>query len=145
MASSPRSWDVENSAMPAICSGTVDLERLGTIPRLEADSSPGGGPWSLAPLRSGLPCDYVVSKDGRQSVVLVLTGPRSQYVLFFKGDRLLRAQMIGGPWNLEIYGDEFPPRLSQMHEGAGGYLFSFDENTGYYRKDPYPYGSDDEE
>ena len=132
--------------LPWTCRGAVDLS-AGTIvlPRIESDPSQKDGPWSLERLKDGMPCAFAASRDRKTTLALVKTGESSYYVLFFEGERAVKAQAIHGPWALRVpRGSTFPPKLEQLAEGDAGFLYEYDTKSGGYRQKKYPYRSGDE-
>ncbi len=127
--------------LPWTCRGAVDLA-AGTIvlPRIESDPSQKDGPWSLERLKDGMPCSFAASRDRKRTLALVKAGESSYYVLFFEGERAVKAQAIHGPWALTVpRGSAFPPKLEQLAEGNAGFLYEYDTKSGGYRQKKYQY------
>ena len=122
--------------LPWTCKGTVDLAS-GTLvlPRIESDPSLKDGSWSLERLKDGMPCSFATSRDRKATLALIKTGESSYYVLFFEGERAVKAQPIHGPWTLTLAaGPTFPPKLEQRPEGDAGFLYEYDAKSGQYRE-----------
>ncbi|HEY6005082.1 MAG TPA: hypothetical protein VIV57_19545 [Anaeromyxobacter sp.] len=122
--------------LPFTCSGSVDLAAGAVVlPRIESDPSQKDGPWSLDRLRDGMPCAVAASRDRKASLALVKTGESSYTVLFFEGERAVKAQQIHGPWTLTVVrASTFPPELEQRPEGDAGFLYVYDAKSGGYRE-----------
>ena len=125
--------------LPWTCSGKVDLAGAAALPAIESDPSQKDGPWSLDRLQDGLPCSFKASPDRKASLALAKTGESSYYVLFFEGERAVKAQRIHGPWTLALArGQAFPPKLEQIPEGDVGFFYEYDRKSGQYREKKRP-------
>jgi hypothetical protein len=131
--------------LPFTCRGNVDLAAGAVVlPRIESDASQKDGPWSLDRLKDGMPCAVAASRDRKATLALVKTGESSYTVLFFEGQRAVKAQQIHGPWTLTVVRSAFPPKLEQRPEGDAGFLYVYDAKSGGYRekKREVPAGDD---